>query len=94
MPTSIFLAKLIGPIFLAVGIGVLVNAPAYRALADEFLRNAALVYVSGLLLMTAGMAILLSHNVWAPDWRVLITLLGWLAAVGGALRRNSSASAR
>jgi hypothetical protein len=86
MPTSIFLAKLIGPIFLAVGIGVLVNAPAYRALADEFLRNAALVYVSGLLLMTAGMAILLSHNVWAPDWRVLITLLGWLAAVGGALR--------
>jgi uncharacterized membrane protein len=86
MPTSIFLAKLIGPVFLAVGIGVLINAAVYRKLADEFLRSYALVYVSGLLLMTAGMAVILTHNVWAADWRVVITLLGWLAAIGGALR--------
>jgi uncharacterized membrane protein len=86
MPTSIFLAKLIGPVFIAVGIGLVVNAAAYRKLADEFLRSLALVYLSGLLTMTAGMALILTHNVWAADWRILITLLGWLAAIGGALR--------
>jgi uncharacterized membrane protein len=86
MSTSIFLAELIGPVFLAVGIGVLANTALYRKLADEFLRSDALVYVSGLLLMTAGMAMILSHNVWIADWRVLITLLGWLAAIGGAFR--------
>ena len=83
---SIFLAKLIGPIFLAVGIGLIANAAAYRKLANEFLASTALIYLSGLLTMTAGMAIVLTHNVWAADWRVLITVLGWLAAVGGALR--------
>jgi len=83
---SIYLAKLIGPIMLAVAIGVFVNAKVYRALADEFLRSRALIYVSGLLLMTAGMAIVLRHNVWRPNWPVLITVLGWLAVVGGAVR--------
>ena len=38
--------------------------------------------------MTAGMAVILTHNVWVADWRVLITLLGWLTAIGGALRTD------
>jgi hypothetical protein len=86
MQTSLFLAKLIGPIFLAVGVGALINGDVYRGMAEEFLRSRALIYVSGLLTMTAGMAVILSHNVWAPDWRVVISLLGWLAAIGGAVR--------
>jgi uncharacterized membrane protein len=28
----------------------------------------------------------LAHNVWVPNWRVLITLLGWLMLVRGAAR--------
>ncbi len=86
MPTSVFLAKLVGPIFLAIGVGVLVNAAVYRKLAGEFLASHALIYLSGLLTMTAGMAVVLNHNVWTADWRVVITILGWLAAVGGAAR--------
>ena len=86
MQTSVFLAKLIGPIFLAVGIGLLVNADTYRKLANEFISSTALVYVSGILLMTAGMALALTHNVWVAGWPVLITILGWLAAIGGAAR--------
>src|SRR5687768_8622172 len=86
MPTSLFLAKLIGPVFVAVGIGLLVNAAAYRAMAEEALRSKALIYISGLITMTAGIAVLLVHNVWTPNWRVIITILGWLATIGGALR--------
>jgi uncharacterized membrane protein len=86
MGNSIFLAKLIGPLFLAVGIGIFVNGSVYRILADEFLRSRALIYLSGLLTMTAGLAIVLTHNVWRPDWPVIITILGWLALIGGAFR--------
>jgi hypothetical protein len=86
MPTSIFLAKLIGPICLVIGVGVLVNAKVYRALADEFLRSYALLYLSGVLAITAGLAVVLTHNVWVADWRIIITLLGWLAVIGGAVR--------
>jgi hypothetical protein len=86
MQTSVYLARLIGPIFLAVGIGALVNAAVYKKLAAQFLDNIALIYVSGLLLMTAGVAVVLAHNVWVAEWRVLITLLGWIAAIAGAVR--------
>jgi len=86
MANSTFLARLIGPLMLAVGIGIFVNGAVYRALADEFLRSHALIYLSGLLAMTAGLAIVLTHNVWRADWPVLITVLGWLAAIGGAAR--------
>ena len=86
MPTSIFLAKLIGPVFLAGAVGLFANATAYRAMAREFLHSPALIYLSGLLTMSAGVAIVLAHNVWVADWPVLITIFGWLAAVGGAVR--------
>ena len=86
MQTSIFLAKLIGPVMLAAAIGLLLNREAYRAMSRDFLDSPPLIYVSGVLVMTAGIAIVLYHNVWALDWRVIITLFGWMGAIGGAVR--------
>ena len=83
---SVFLARLLGPVCVAIAIGVLINAAAYRAMAEEFLHSGALIYVTGLLGMTAGVAILLNHNAWVADWRFLITLFGWLTTIGGAQR--------
>ena len=83
---SLFLARLLGPIFIAIALGVLVNGAVFHAIAEESLRSHALIYLTGLFAITAGVAILLNHNVWAADWRVLITLFGWLAAIGGAQR--------
>jgi hypothetical protein len=84
--TSIFLAKLIGPIALVAAIGLLFNAGGYRAMAREFLRSLPLIYLSGILAMTAGVAVVLYHNVWVADWRVIVTLFGWAGAIGGAAR--------
>jgi uncharacterized membrane protein len=86
MQNSVFLAKLMGPLFLAVGIGLIANAAVYKKLFAEFLDSTALVYLSGVLTMAAGLALVLTHNVWALDWRVIITVLGWLLAIGGAVR--------
>ena len=86
MATSRYLAKLIGPLLLAVGVGMLVNAPLYRVMGAQFLHSVPLIYLSGLLALPVGIAIVLAHNVWTADWRVIVTVLGWLATIGGALR--------
>jgi hypothetical protein len=86
MANSIFLAKLIGPIFIAGAAGMLINGRAFLAMADELLRSRALIFLSGLLTMTAGLALVLTHNVWVANWPVLITILGWLGVIGGAFR--------
>ena len=86
MQTSVFLARLIGPPLLIVGIGILINRDYYLALTRQFVGSAPLMYLGAVVGMVAGLAIVLVHNVWAADWRVLITLFGWLNAIGGAVR--------
>src|SRR3972149_2382108 len=86
MQTSIFLAKLLGPVFLLIGLGMLANRQAYRAMAEELLRSPPLVYISGVMAFLGGLAIVLTHNVWAPRWYVIITLIGWLGLLRGAMR--------
>ena len=33
-----------------------------------------------------GLAIVNLHNMWRADWRVIITVLGWLMMIGGIIR--------
>ena len=86
MDTSIFLAKLIGPLSLALGLGVLFNRAAVRAIFEEFISNRAVLFLAGLVTFPAGLAIVLTHNVWVRDWPVIITIVGWLTALSGAIR--------
>src|SRR6202171_2612501 len=87
MSTSVFIARLIGPVMLVIGLAVFANQRAFREMAEEFLASRALLFISGLLIMPVGLAIVLTHNIWAADGRVMITLFGWLNVIGGGLRR-------
>jgi hypothetical protein len=84
--TSIFLARLIGPLFVIFALSILVNPNTFRTMANDVVRNVTLVYLFGLIDFAAGLAIVLTHNVWIASWRVLITILGWLMVVRGAAR--------
>ena len=86
METSQFIARLAGPVLAAVGIGLLANQAAYRQLAGQFLVSYPFIYVSGVLLMLAGLSILNAHNAWTRDWRSAVTLLGWVLCVIGVYR--------
>ena len=59
MTTSTYLARLIGPVLLVAAVGALLNREAYKAMAQEFLRSPALIYLSGVLTMLAGVAVVL-----------------------------------
>ena len=86
MQTSIFLARLIGPVMTVVGLAVLLNRRGFRELAQEFVESRALIFLSGLVILPAGVAIILVHNVWAADGRLMITLFGWVVAITSAVR--------
>jgi hypothetical protein len=86
LQASIFLARLLGPLLLLPGIGLLTNQRAFRTMAGEVIGSVTLVYLFGLMDVAAGLAIVLVHNVWVANWRVIITLLGWLLLIRGAGR--------
>jgi hypothetical protein len=86
MNTSIFLAKLIGPLMAVIGFAVILNGKSFEKLASEFLKSPALLFLSGFVLMPAGLAVVLTHNVWVWGWPVIITMLGWASIISGAIR--------
>ncbi len=85
MDTSLFLARLIGPMLLVVGAGVLINRENFRAMAKELVASRELMFIIGLLTLLGGLAIVITHNVWS-GWPIIVTILGWILVIGGALR--------
>lgn len=86
MTTSKTIARLMGPVMLAMGLGMVIENDTMRELSREFLSNRGLIYLAGMLTLLAGLAIVNMHNLWTDDWRVIITVFGWLAIVGGLIR--------
>ncbi len=86
MDRSMFLARLLGPTFVAIGLGMLINLGMYESMVAEALHTGILFYLSGLLSLLAGLSIINLHNIWHADWRVIITVLGWLMTIGGIIR--------
>jgi energy-converting hydrogenase Eha subunit A len=86
METSILLAKLMGPMLLVLGLFVAFNPAQMRRIGREFLDSDALIFISGVITLPVGLAIVVTHNVWVADWPVVITLFGWIAIAAGLAR--------
>ena len=83
MSTAELIARFIGPVYLAVALGVLLNTDFYQKAFREFFDIPALAYVSGLLALAFGLAIGIFHNQWTAGWTVRITIVGWLGVLMG-----------
>lgn len=86
MDTSLFLARLIGPMLVVIAIGLLARQEPWRAMAGDFLASRPLLFLSGFLTLLGGLAIVNTHNIWTGGWPIIVTLLGWLAVIGGTAR--------
>ncbi len=86
MQPAVFIARLIGPALVVIGVGVLLNGANYAAMITEATHSPIIIYLSGLLSLLPGLAILNVYRTWTADWRVIVTILGWLLAIGGVIR--------
>jgi hypothetical protein len=86
MTTSKSIAALIGPTLVAGAAAVLLNLGAWPALVEQAFHDSALIFVSGFPLFVAGLAIVREHNRWEASWPVVVTVVGWLALIGGLSR--------
>ena len=69
--------------YIIVGIGILINPGFYKKLFEDFIENAAVLYLGGAMALTIGYLILAFHNTWTKDLSVIITIFGWLALIKG-----------
>lgn len=83
MNRSIFLARLLGAALAIIGVSIVLQADHFRDILKNFDDSPALLYFAGLVAMSVGLAIVIGHNVWTFNWRILITLVGWVALAKG-----------
>jgi len=82
MSNSRKIAGLVGPTIVAMVVAEfpLVQPHLYDAQIPP------VVFLSGVLMFVAGLAIVRAHNHWALDWTVLVTLSGWFFMLLGLVR--------
>ena len=78
------LAVLMGSTLVIVGITVF-NKSYFNAVMTDLVNSKGLLWLTGLITFVMGVVIVALHNVWSADWRVLVTLLGWLTVIKGAV---------
>ena len=86
MELSVFLAKVLGLYLVIVVPAALLNRKHFPRLIKEFSDSLAMVVLSGVVALVLGLLLVVGHNVWTADWRVIITVLGWLTLVKGVVR--------
>ena len=78
------LAVLMGSALVIVGI-TLFNKSYFNAVITDLANSKGLLWVTGFITFVMGTVIVALYNVWSADWRMLVTLLGWLTVIKGAV---------
>jgi hypothetical protein len=81
-----FLSKLIGIYCIVVSLAMLAHKQATVEMVIALVHDAPLLFLTGFIALTAGLAMVLCHNVWSGGAApVIVTLIGWASLVKGAL---------
>jgi len=83
MEHSIFIARILSLVYLAIGVGMLLDRNYYRKMMLDWLDNPSAVYLAALIALVVGFLLVTYHNLWVPSWVVIITVLGWMALIKG-----------
>lgn len=82
MELSIFLAKIIGIVYVVAGLSVLFNPGFYKKFIPELVKNNAVMFTMGFVGLIVMFVWVLKHNIWqGPWWVILITLFGWIGLI-------------
>jgi hypothetical protein len=86
MELSMFLAKLLGVYFLIVAAELLIRRRELEGAIKDFASSKGLLFFSGSISLLLGLAIVIGHPVYESDYRIVISLLGWLLILRGVWR--------
>jgi len=82
MEISIFLAKAWGVVFMLIPLTLRFNkSNIQKALA--IIKRSEFIFAWGIFCLFLGSAMVAGHNIWVFDWRIILTLFGWLSLAKG-----------
>jgi len=83
-PLTRYLSRLLGVTLLILAVTELAQPAVLTTIGPSILQQPGLLFVSGLLTLAPGVAIVVGHNVWNNAAAAIVSALGWLMAIKGS----------
>ena len=81
-PRTPFLSRLIGLYAILVALSMFSRGQATVETVAALLQNPSIVFVLGVVMLAAGLAMVLAHNIWSGGALVVVvTLVGWMTRI-------------
>jgi len=80
-----FVEWFVAAALIVVGASLVLRARVWITAFAGIARHPATPIVSGLYAVLMGLLVVLTHNIWTADLRVIVTVLGWLALASGVV---------
>ena len=81
---TIMFAKAYGIYFAVLGVAIAYCPSRFRSWYEDLLEEPRRVLFGGTLSLLIGSFIVATHNIIIPDWRIVITLIGYWGVFSGA----------
>ena len=85
-PRTLFLSKLIGLYCILAALSMMTRRQATLETVTALLQNQSMMLILGVITLTAGLAMVLAHNIWSGGGpSVIVTLIGWITLIKSLL---------
>ncbi len=81
MEITIFLARFWGSLFIILG--ALSVGAKFLGRVINYTEDRTITVSTGYITFLLGLATVVAHNVWVWDWKVAVTVLGWISLFKG-----------
>ena len=83
MDISKFLGKAVGIYLVIVSVIMFVDMNQFTVYIANLLHNPPLMFIAGFISLIIGILMVVSHNIWEWNWRLVITLIAWAVLIKG-----------
>jgi putative exporter of polyketide antibiotics len=81
-PRTLFLSRLIGLYCILVALSMITRRQATLESVTALLHDPSMIFVLGAITLIAGLAMVLTHNIWSGGaLAVIVTLVGWITLI-------------
>ncbi len=78
---ELIIERAVALFYLIAGLSCILQARIWIDLSKELFKKPSSLIVWSIQFLPFGLIVILGHNLWVADWRVIITLVGWLATI-------------
>lgn len=84
MEKSLILAEFWGWYLILFFTIIMINTKRVKQMY-EYVKDEKLLFIISLIAIIIGLINIMMHNLWTSDWRIIITLFGWIALFKGII---------